>query len=77
MAMMVVMTTPKKAGAKMTAADPVVPVAAMPAMTACESLAGDGQRGGGQRQSSNRGGYDGLDLRHGCLLLGRARVALR
>jgi hypothetical protein len=41
---MVVITTPKKAVAKMTAADPVVAVAAMPAvtMTACESLAGDG-----------------------------------
>src|SRR3954471_11482877 len=53
MAMMVVITTAKKAVAKMTAADPV---AAMPAvtMTACESLAGDGQRSGGQRQSRNR-----------------------
>jgi hypothetical protein len=73
------MTMPKKAVAKMTTADPVVAVAAMPAvtMTACESLAGDGQRSGGQRQSSNRGGNDRLDLRHGRLLLGRARVALR
>ena len=79
MAMMVMMTTPKKAVAKMTAADPVVAVAAMPTvtMTACESLAGDGQRSGGQRQSSNRGGNDRLELRHGRLLLGRARIALR
>jgi len=76
---MVVMTTPKKAVAKMTAADPVVAVAAMPAvtMTACESLAGDGQRGGSQRQSRKRGGNDCLKLRHGRLLLGRARIALR
>ena len=78
---MVVMTAPKKAGAKMTTADPVVAVAAMPTptvtMTACESLAGDGQRSGGQRQSSNRGGNDRLELRHGRLLLGRARIALR
>ena len=50
MAMMVVMTMPKKAVA-MTTADPVEAVAAMPAVTvtACESLAGDGQRSGGQR----------------------------
>jgi hypothetical protein len=72
MAMMVVMTMPKKAGAKMTAADPVV--AAMPAVTvtACESLAGNGQRSGAQCQSSNRGRNDRLDLRHGRLLLGRS-----
>ena len=71
---MVVMTTPKKAVAKMTAADPVVAVAAMPAvtMTACESLAGNGQRSGAQCQSSNRGRNDRLDLRHGRLLLGRS-----
>ena len=67
---MVVMTTPKKAVAKMTAADPLVAVAAMPAvtMTACESLARDGQGSGGQRQSSNRGGSDHLDLCHGRLV---------
>src|SRR3954469_12520121 len=75
---MVVMTPPKKAVAKMPAADPVA-VAAMPAvtMTACESLAGDGQRSGGQRQSRNRGANDCLELRHGLLLLGRASIALR
>ena len=48
MAMMVVMTMPKKAVA-MTTADPVVAMAAVPAVTTttCESLAGDGQRSGG------------------------------
>ena len=78
MAMMVVMTVPKKAVA-MTTADPVEAVAAMPAvtMTSSESLARDGQRSGAQRQSSNRGRNDRLDLRHGRLLLGRARSALR
>ena len=40
------MTMPKMTMAKMTAANPVVAVAAMPAVTvtSCESLAGDGQR---------------------------------
>ena len=78
MAMMVVMTMSKKAVA-MTTADPVVAMAAVPAVTTttCESLAGDGQRSGGQRQSRNRGGNDRLELRHARLLLGRARIALR
>ena len=71
--MVMVMTMPKKTMAKMTAmAEPVVAVAAVPAMptvTASESLTGDGQRSGGQRQSSNRGGNDRLELRHGRLLL--------
>lgn len=59
---------------------PAVPaVAAMPAVTvtASEGLARDGQGSGGQRQSSDRSGNDLLDLRHGRLLLGRARIALR
>jgi hypothetical protein len=67
------MTMPKKAVA-VTTADPVVAVAAVPAVTvpACESLAGNGQRSGAQCQSSNRGRNDRLDLRHGRLLLGRS-----
>ena len=71
MAVMVVMTMPKNA---VPAADPVVAVAAMAAVTvaSCESLARDGQRSGGQRQSSDCGGNDRLDLRHGRLLLGRS-----
>ena len=73
MAMMVVMTMPKKAVA-VTTADPVVAVAAVPAVTvpACESLTRNGQRSGAQCQSSNRGRNDRLDLRHGRLLLGRS-----
>ena len=71
MAMVVVMTMPKNAVAT---ADPVVAMAAVPAVTvtACESLAGDGQRSGAQCQSSNRGRNNRLDLRHGRLLLGRS-----
>ena len=68
---MVVMTT------KMTMAKPVVPVMAVAAMTAVtvtssESLARDGHGSRGQRQSSNRGGNDRLDLRHGRLLVGQS-----
>lgn len=65
---MVVMTMPKKTVAKMTMAKPVVPVASVSAMPTGESLARDGQGSGGQRQSSNRGGNDRLELRHGRLL---------
>lgn len=70
---MVVMTMPKKAMAKMTMAEPVVPVASVTAMptvtvTSSEGLARDGQGSRGQRQSSNRGGNDRLELRHGRLL---------
>ena len=74
MAVMVVMTMPKNAVAAVPAADPVVAVAAMATVTvtSCESLARDGQRSGGQRQSSDCGGNDRLDLRHGRLLLGRS-----
>ena len=82
MAMMVVMTMSKMAMTRMAVAYPVVAVAAMPAMpamtmTSSESLARDGQRSGGQRQSSDRSRNDCLELRHGRLLLGRARIALR
>ena len=55
----------------------VVPVAStvptMPTVTvtAGESLTGDGQRSRGQRQSSNRGRNDRLDLCHGGLLVGQ------
>jgi hypothetical protein len=80
---MVMMTMTKKAMAKTTMAKPVVAVAsvsAMPAVTVTsrESLARDGRRSGGQRQSSNCGGNDRLELRHGRLRrLGRARIAPR
>ena len=48
-------------------------VAAMPTVTASsESLTGDGQRSRGQRQSSNRGRNDRLDLCHGGLLVGQS-----
>jgi hypothetical protein len=75
---MVVMTMPK-----MTMAKPVVPamavasavpamstVAAMPTVTvtSSERLARDGQGSSGQRQSSERGRNDLLDLRHRRLL---------
>jgi hypothetical protein len=60
---MMAVTVPKKAMA--------MPVAStMPTMTAMparESLARDGQRGRGQRQSRDCGRSDLLDLRHGCL----------
>ena len=74
--MMVMMTMPK-----MTMAMPVMPVmavastvAAMPTVTvtASESLTGDGQRSRGQRQSSNRGGNDLVDLRHERHLVGQS-----
>jgi hypothetical protein len=53
-------------------------VAAMPAVTvtSSESLAWDGQGSGGQRQSSDRGRNDLLDLRHGRLLGWAARRSL-
>ena len=79
---MAVMTMPMM----MTMAMPVVPVmavtstvAAMPTVTAMltvtasESLTRDGQGRGGQRQSSDRGRNDLLDLRHGRLLDGAER----
>ncbi len=84
---MVVMTMPKMTMPKVTMAMPVVPVmavavatVAMPTvtMTPRESLTRDGQGSGGQRQSSDRGGNDLVDLRHARLLrLGRAGIALR
>lgn len=88
MAMVMMMT--KMTMPEMTMAKPVVPVMAVastvPAMsavttvtmTASECLARDGQGSGGQRQSSDRGGNDLVDPRHGRLLrLGRAGIALR
>jgi hypothetical protein len=75
---MVVMTMAKMTMAKMPVAMPVVPAMAVastvPAMstvtvTSSESLARDGHGSRGQRQSSNRGGNDRLDLRHGRLLV--------
>jgi len=69
MAMVMMMTM-----AKMTMAKAVMAVAstvpAMPTvtMTSSESLTRDGQGSGGQRQSSDRGGNDLVDLRHGRLL---------
>ena len=78
MTMMMVMTM-----TMVMMAMPVVPVmavatvptvAAMPTVTvtASESLTGDGQRSRGQRQSSNRGGNDLVDLCHGRLLVGQS-----
>jgi hypothetical protein len=81
---MVVMTMPKMTMAEMTMAMPVVSVmamastvptvSAMPAVTVAsgESLTRDGQGSSGQRQSSNRGRNDRLDLRHGRLLVGQS-----
>ena len=79
MAMVMMMTMPE-----MTMAKPVMSVmamaSAMPTMTvtARDGLARDGHRGGGQRQSSDRGGHNLLDLRHGRLLgwaeLGRSAM---
>jgi hypothetical protein len=81
---MVVMTMSKMTMPKVTMAMPVVPVMAMastvPAMAAMptvtvtsgESLTRDGQGSSGQRQSSNRGRNDRLDLRHGRLLVGQS-----
>ena len=67
MAMAVMMTMPKK-----TMAMPVMAVAStmptVPAMASRESLARDGQRSRGQRQSSDCRRSDLLDLRHGRLL---------
>jgi hypothetical protein len=85
MAMAVVMMTmPKMTMAKVTMAMPVmaVPVATVAmstvTMTSRESLTRDGQGSGNQRQSSDRGGNDLVDLRHARLLrLGRAGIALR
>jgi hypothetical protein len=81
---MMAMAMAKKAMAEMTMAKPVVPVMAVasaePAVTvtSSESLARGGQRSGAQRQRSDRGGSDHLDLRHGRLLgWGRAGIALR
>ena len=45
-----------------------VPTVPTVTVTAGESLTGDGQRSRGQRQSSNRGGNDLVDLCHGGLL---------
>ena len=88
MAMAVMMTMPKMT---MTMTMTMMPVAsAMPAMPTMptmptvtamasrESLARDGQRCRGQRQSGDCGRGDFLDLRHGRLLeWGGARIALR
>ena len=70
--MMVMMTMPVVP--VMAVASTVPTVAAMPTVTvtASESLTGDGQRSRGQRQSSNRGGNDLLDLCHGGLLVGQS-----
>jgi hypothetical protein len=74
MAMMMTMAMPV---VPVMAVAPTVPaVAAMPTVTAVptvtvttgECLTRDGQRSSGQRQSSNRGRNDRLDLRHGRLL---------
>jgi hypothetical protein len=74
---MVMMTMPKMTMTKMTMAMPVVSVMAVtstvPAMptvtaTASDSLTRYGQGSSGQRQSSNRGRNDRLDLRHERLL---------
>jgi hypothetical protein len=82
---MAVMTMPMMM-MTMSVAMSVVPVmavastvsAAMPAVTvtSSESLARDGQGSGGQRQSSDRGRNDLLDLRHGRLLGWAARRSL-
>jgi len=53
--------------AEMTMTKPAV-ASAMPAVTSSESLTRDGQRGGAQRQRSDRGGSDHLEFRHGRLL---------
>lgn len=77
MAMAVMMTMPKKTMAmpEMAVASTMPSVTAMPSR---ESLARDGQRSRGQRQSSDCGRGDLLDLRHGRLLeVGGARIALR
>jgi hypothetical protein len=73
MAVAVMMTMPKKAMAMPVASTmptmPTMPtVTAMPAMASRESLARDGQRSRGQRQGSDCGRSDLLDLRHGRLL---------
>jgi hypothetical protein len=80
MAMAVMMTMPKKTMAKPVASTmPVMAVAStVTAMASRESLARDGQRSRGQRQSSDCGRSDLPDLRHGRLLgWGGARIALR
>jgi hypothetical protein len=77
MAMTVMMTMPKKTMAMpMMAVAPTVPT--VTAMASRESLARDGQRSRGQRQSRDCGRSDLLDLRHGRLLgWGGAKIALR
>ena len=80
MAMAVMMTMPKKTVAMAVASTmPVMAVAStVTAMASRESLARDGQRCRGQRQSGDCGRGDFLDLRHGRLLgWGGARIALR
>jgi hypothetical protein len=68
MAMMTMPVVPVMAVMAVTSTVPTV--AAMPTVTvtASESLTRDGQGSGGQRQSSDRGRNDLLDLRHGRLL---------
>ena len=82
MAMAVMMTMPKKTMAMAMPVASTMPVMAVAstvtAMASRESLARDGQRCRGQRQSGDCGRGDFLDLRHGRLLeWGGARIALR
>jgi len=81
MAMAVMMTMPKMTMAKMTMTMPVAStMPTMPTVTVASSerLTRDGQRSRGQRQRSNRGRNDRLDLRHRRLLgWAGARIALR
>jgi hypothetical protein len=82
---MVVMTMSEKAVAKMTVADSMAAeattmaaeAAAVAAMSAGESLAGDGERSGAQRESGDRRGNDRFEFRHGRILLWAGRVSLR
>ena len=66
MAMAVMITMPKKTKTMAMAVASTMP--AVTAMASRESLARDGQRSRGQRQSSDCGSSDLLDLRHGRLL---------
>jgi len=77
MAMMMTMAMPVVL--MMAVASTVPAVAAMPTVTVTtgERLTRDGQRSSGQRQSSNRGRNDRLDLRHGRLLVGQSEGRLR
>jgi hypothetical protein len=72
--MAVMMTMSKKTMAMpvMAVASTMSTMSTVPATASRESLARDGQRSRGQRQSSNRGRGNLLDLRHGRLLGGRS-----